>query len=254
MFLMSIKFLLFSAWLSVLLPLSVRAADPLIMVVQPINSEATTVANYQPLAEYLSVHSGHRVELRTVNNYMVFWGMTRRAEQFDIALDAAHMTSYRVKMHGDRVIAKVPSRVSYSLLTTDENLVLDLDELIGKRVATLPSPGLGAIRLLEMYPNPLNQPGWVRAMNTEDAIAKLRARKVSAAMIPSPLVSGFEGVSVVEVTESVPSPAISVNKRVPDQIANALRKVLLGMGETEEGRAILAAAHLPGFEAAGNED
>ena len=100
----------------------------MIMVVQPINSESVTAANYQPLVAYLSKHTGRQIELRTVNNYHVFWGMSRRKGEFDIALDAAHMTSYRVAVHGDRVIAKVPSRVSYSVVTSEDSMILDLDD------------------------------------------------------------------------------------------------------------------------------
>ena len=239
---------------SLLLPLAVQAAEPLVMVVQPINSEATTRANYQPLADYLSKRIGRDIELMTVNNYLVFWGMARRENQFDIALDAAHMTSYRVDAHGDTVIAKVPSRVSYTLVTDEDSLVLDVDELKGKKIATLPSPGLGAIRLLEMFPNPSNPPVLVRAVNTQDAIAKLQQKLVEAAIIPTPLVASFEGINVVETTDSVPAPAISVNKNMPAETVTALRKALLEMSANDEGKAVLKTAKLPGFDPAGNQD
>ena len=253
----------FVAALLAALPLVGSAADadaageskrPLVMVVQPINSEATTEANYKPLADYLSEHTGRQIKLQTVNNYHVFWGITRRKDQFDIALDAAHMTSYRILAHGHRVIAKIPSQVSYSLVTSEDKMILDPDELVGKRVATLPSPGLGAIRLLQMYPDMMHQPVLVRAQNTQDAVQKLRANDVVAAIIPTPLVSSFDGLSVVEVTDTVPSPAVSVSPRVSEKTASALRKVLIGMKNNEQGRAILESAHLPGFEIAGDTD
>ena len=252
---------LFAAALLVAMPLIANAADstaeamrPLIMVVQPINSEATTEANYKPLVKYLSEHTGRQIQLQTVNNYHVFWGLSRRKDPFDIALDAAHMTSYRIAAHGHRVIAKVPSQVSYSLVTSEDSMILDIDELFGKRVATLPSPGLGAIRLLEMYPNVMHQPVLVRAQNTEDAIEKLRANEVAAAIIPTPLVANFDGISVVEVTEAVPSPAVSVSPRVSQQTASAISKVLVDMKNSDQGRAVLKMARLPGFEPAGDSD
>lgn len=252
---------LFAAALFAAVPLIASAADstaeamrPLIMVVQPINSEATTETNYKPLVKYLREHTGRQIELQTVNNYHVFWGLTRRKEQFDIALDAAHMTSYRIAAQGYRVIAKVPLQVSYSLVTSEDSMILDIDELFGKRVATLPSPGLGAIRLLEMYPDMMHQPVLVRAQNTEDAVEKLRANEVAAAMIPTPLVAHFDGISVVDVTEAVPSPAISVSPRVSQQTASAISKALVDMENSEQGRAVLKMARLPGFEPAGDSD
>jgi len=231
-----------------------QAADPLVLVVQPINSLETTQASYGPLADYLSKRTGRPVVLKPVSNYMSFWGMARREDQFDLALDAAHMTSYRIAAHHDHVIAKVKSRVSYSVVTSDDSMIMDMDELMGKRIATLPSPGLGAIRLLNMYPNTSRQPVLVIVQNAEQAIARLRDGRADAAIIPSPLVGSFEGLSVVEVTEQVPAPAFSVSSKVPTQTANALRTVLLGMTEDEQGQAILKAARISGFEAATDQD
>ena len=231
-----------------------QAADPLILVVQPINSQETTVANYGPLTEYLSRRTGRSVVLKPVSNYLSFWGMARRERQFDLALDAAHMTSYRIAVHNDHVIAKVKSKVSYSVVTRDDSMIMDMDELMGRRIATLPSPGLGAIRLLNMYPNISRQPVLVVVQNAEQAIAKLRDGRADAAIIPSPLVGSYEGLSVVEVTEQVPAPAFTVSDQVPTQTANALRTVLLGMTQDEQGQAILKAARISGFEAASDED
>lgn len=239
---------------SLALPLAAQAAEPLVMVVQPINSEETTRANNQPLADYLGKKIGREIELRTVDNYLIYWGMARRENQFDIALDAAHMTSYRVQAHGDKVIANIPSQVSYSLVTLEDSLVLEVDELRNKKVATLPSPGLGAIRLLQMFPNPARQPTLVRAVNTQDAIDKLRKNEVEAAIIPTPLVAGFGGLNVVEVTDSVPAPAISVNKNMPADTVAALTKALVEMDDNAEGKAVLATARLPGFEPASDSD
>jgi len=251
---MSFKRLIIAVGVCLPLALTVQAAEPLVMVVQPINSEATTRANDQPLVDYLAQRIGQPITLKTVGNYLVFWGMSRRDGQFDIALDAAHTTAYRIATHGDQVIARIPSKVSFSLLTREDSLVLDVDELARKKIATLPSPALGAIRLLAWYPNPSSQPVLVRAVNTEDAIAKLREGKVDAAIIPSPLVAKYEGVNVVEVTDSVPAPAISVSAKVPAETVTALRKALLGMADDPEGKKVLAEAHLPGFVAASDED
>lgn len=251
---MSIRSTLFATLFLTILAPATQAADPLVLVVQPINSQETTQAKYGPLVEYLSKRTGRPVVLKPVSNYMSFWGMTRRTDQFDLALDAAHMTSYRIAAHHDRVIAKVQSQVSYSVVTRDDSMILDMDELMGKRVATLPSPGLGAIRLLNMYPNAARQPVLVIAWNSEDAISKLRSGQVSAAIIPSPLVATFEGLSVVEITEQVPAPAFSVSDKVSAQTANALRTVLLNMTQDERGQAILKAARISGFEAASDQD
>ena len=235
-------------------PLSAGALEPLVMVVQPINSQQTTEANYGPMADYLSEHIGHPIVLKPVSNYLSFWGMARREKQFDLALDAAHMTSYRVKTRGDRVIAKVESVVSYSFVTTEDSSVLDMEDLAGRRVATLPSPGLGAIRLLNMYPNISHQPVLVIAENAEEAIKKLRTGKVEAAVIPTPLVGQYDGLSVVDVTEQVPAPAFTVSTRVPPRVAEALRDALVNMGQDEQGKAVLRGARISGFEPAENQD
>jgi len=251
---MSVRNTLLATLFLALLTPAAQATGPLVLVVQPINSKATTQAYYGPLAAYLSKRSGRPVVLKPVSNYMSFWGMARREDQFDLALDAAHTTSYRILAHHDHVIAKVKSRVSYSVVTSDDAIILDMEELMGKRIATLPSPGLGGIRLLNMYPNASRQPVLVIVQNAEQAIAKLRKGEVDAAIIPSPMVSEYEGLNVVEVTEQVPAPAFTVSDKVSPQTASALRTVLLQMNRDEEGRQILSAAHISGFETAGDED
>ena len=242
-----------------LLPMAVAAqlqsqSKPLVMVVQPINSEESTLASYGPLVDYLAQRCGCEIELRPVGNYLSFWGMTRRDDQFDLVLDAAHMTSYRVEAKGFTVIAKVESVASYTVVTRDDTVFLDTDELMGRRIATLPSPGLGAIRLLQMFPSVTRQPTMVMAENSEEAIQALFSDKVAAAIIPTRLVSEYDGLNVVTTTEQVPSPAFSVSPRVDTETAAALRQALLQLTASEQGQAILASARVPAFEAADNAD
>ena len=115
------------------------------LAVQPILPEKELKESYQPLADYLSAETGHTITISTERNFLFYWTKMRKKEKgFDLVLDAAHFTDYRIKKQGYTVLAKLPDTVSFSIVSSEDNFILDVDELIGLRVATMPSPSLGA--------------------------------------------------------------------------------------------------------------
>jgi len=163
-------------------------------------------------------------------------------------LDAAHFTDYRVKRKGYRVLAKFPDTVSFTVVTGEDSFILDMEELIGKRIATMPSPGMGAVRLNQMFPNPVRLPVFIQVKNSVEAVDKVLAGGVDAAIIPSPLVGAYDQLNTVESTESVPHMAVSASSEVPEEVVQAVKKALLEASETPRGRKMLEAMNLEGFE------
>lgn len=167
-------------------------------------------------------------------------------------MDAAHFTDFRVqRMHYD-VLAKIPDTLSMSLITSEEVLLFEPGELIGQTVATVASPSLSGVRLSQLYPNPLRQPAVVGTNNFIDALEKLKAGKVKAALIPTPLIRGDTSINTVLTTEPVPLMALSASPEVDPQTRQAIRQALLEAGKTEAGQAMLRAVNFSHFEAASN--
>lgn len=208
-----------------------------------------TRETFQPLASYLARRIGRPVELITTSNFLTHWQLFKR-ENYELVLDGPHFTDYRVQKMGYRPVAKFPSLVSYSLITSEDMLILEPDDLIGRRIATPPSPGLGALWLNSLFPKPLQQPEIVEVDDSESAVQKVLGGEAAAAMIPTPFATRYSVVVPVHTTRQVPAPGLSVSGKVDAGLARKIRQVLLSAGADGEGRAMLEAIGLPAFEPA----
>ena len=223
------------------------------LAIQPILPQQKLKENYQPLADYLSKVTGHSITISTQRNFLFYWTKMRRQEKgFDLVLDAAHFTDYRIKTQGYTLLAKLPDTVSHSIVTSEDSFILDVDELIGLRVASLPSPSLGALRLEELFPNPMRLPNFIWETNTTVAIEKLLSGVIDAAIIPSRLASTYNNLNIVMTTEPIPHMALSASPDVPQEVAEIIRHALVNASETVDGPKMLSALKINHFEAADN--
>ncbi|GMR07289.1 MAG: hypothetical protein BMS9Abin26_0291 [Gammaproteobacteria bacterium] len=223
------------------------------LVVQPIQPPDKTRKAFEPLAEYLSAKTGQTIKLVTAVNFLTYWETMKKNNKYDIILDAAHFTDYRREKMGYVVLAKILDVVSYSLITGEDEAILDADELIGKRVATMGSPSLGAVRLEEMFPNPLRQPVIVEVDNSLDSFDRITNNQALAAIVPTPMVRGRIDVNTVTTTEQVPHMALSVSPKVDASTRKKIRDAMVNASKTPEGKKLLEVLRFPGFEKANNK-
>ena len=224
------------------------------LAIQPILPQQELINNYQPLADYLSQATGHKITISTQRNFIFYWHKMRKGSKgFDLVLDAAHFTDYRTQNLGYTVLAKLPDTVSFSIVTKDDSFYLDIDELTSKRIATMPSPSLGAVRLEELFPNPVRIPNYVWELNTSEAVKSVLSGKVDAAIIPTRLASTYDNLNIVMTTEPVPHMAISASPYVPQRVAENIRQALIIANTTAHGKKMLSKLKMAKFEKADNE-
>ncbi|MCB1735141.1 MAG: PhnD/SsuA/transferrin family substrate-binding protein [Gammaproteobacteria bacterium] len=230
----------------------VHADEPVVeldLAIQPVLSANATHDRYLPLARYLSEITGYRINLVTSPNFVAYWqGMLRSDRAPDLALDASHFTGYRAKYMGYKILARIPDKVSYSLVTRDDDLVMDPNEIIAEPIASFSSPGMGAVLLDRMFPSVFRKPVVVEMPGTEDAIRALREERVRAAFIPSRLVGSFPGLFVVATTEQHEAPALSAAPSVSIEARRRLAETLLNMQHTEAGRLALEQSAIERFD------
>ena len=224
------------------------------LAVQPVLPRNKIKFQYQALADYLSARSGESITLSTFSSFKSYFANMKRKRGFDMVLDAAHFTDYRIKRMGYTVLAKSPGTVSFSLVTDQKLLVFDADELIPYRVATMISPAMGGLRLKELYPDRSKSPVIVRASDSVDAVTRIKNGQVEAAMIPTPLVGRYENLNTVLTTDPVPHTAFSVSPEIPAALADIIRQALTDAANTREGREMLATIGFTSFVSASNED
>jgi ABC-type phosphate/phosphonate transport system, periplasmic component len=227
-------------------------AAELTFAVHPVLPQARTVQVYEPLANYLSRVTGQKIRLVTNSNFLTHWQAMKR-DKYDLILDGPHFTDYRVKNMGYTVLAKLPDVVSYTLVSNENLMIMEPSELVGKTIATTASPAIGALRLVELYPNPLRQPTIVETPDSEQAAELTVQGKVAAAMIPAPLVGRYPSLVTVVTTEQLPSPGISASPAVSPELQQALRRALLDAPNSADGRKALEALNAPVLEPADNK-
>ena len=240
---------------SLLLFLTLRGVSALdfTLSVQPVLPKQQILQAYQPLAEYLSSQSGHNIILKGHSNFLAYWADMRRSRGFDLVLDAAPFTDYRVQKQGFQVLAKLPDTVSFSIVTHEDNLVFDIEELVLKKIATLVSPSVGAIRMLDLFPDPMRQPKIVYAKDSNDAAQMVMDKKVDAAIIPTALVGSYEGLNTVTTTEALPHMGFSASPKVPAEVRDRVMQALISAKDTPAGQAMLSKLNFTEFVAADNK-
>ena len=224
------------------------------LAIQPILPQKELKKRYQPLADYLSKETGHTITITTQRNFLFYWTKMRRGKKgFDLVLDAAHFTDYRIKALDYTVLAKLPDTVSFSIVTREDNFIMDAEELIGLKTATMPSPSLGSLRLEELFTNPMRIPIFVWETNTTVAVKKIISGEVDAAIIPTRLASTYDNLNIVLTTEPVPHMGLSASPTVPADVAAKIRQSLVNANTTENGKKMLAALKLDNFVPANSE-
>ncbi len=230
-----------------------RAAE-YTLAIQPILPQDELKKRFQPLADYLSQETGQTITITTQRNFLFYWTKMRKQKKgFDLVLDAAHFTDYRVKAQGYTVLAKLPDTVSFSIVTSEDNFILDKEELISLRVATMPSPSLGALRLEELFPNPVRTPFYIWERNTTVAVENILSGKIDAAIIPTRLASTYSNLNIVLTTEPVPHMGLSASPDVPAEVTEKIRQALLTASNNESGKQMLARLRINNFEPASSE-
>jgi phosphonate transport system substrate-binding protein len=219
-----------------------------LLSVQPVLPADQIKQSYAPLARYLSAKTGHNFSVKTYRNFLTYWARMQKARDMHFILDAAHFTDFRVQRKDYRVLVKLPDTVSFTVVTGEENFIFEMDELISKKIATMAAPGMGAVRLSSMFPNPVRLPFYVEASNSVDAVNKVLDGAADAAIIPSPLVGNYSNLNSVVSTDPVPHMALSASPEIPDEVVRAVKQALLDAPNTPEGKKMLAEMKIEYFE------
>jgi hypothetical protein len=227
-----------------------RAAETLVLQIQPDVGPVARSGLAHRLAAYLAARVQVRVEARVAANVLAHWRVVAGAQRPALVLDEAHFVDARVARGEHRVVARLPGLVGHSVVTAPGTLLLDADELEGRTLAAPPAPTLGTVRLLGLYPDLARRPLLREARTAEGAVAMLLAARADAALVPGSALSAFPDLNVLMDAEPVPAPGLTVSVALPEALVEAIRMGLLQAPATRDGRALLRALEIEGFEPA----
>jgi len=130
----------------------------LILTAPPRESAEDGRAVYEPLAKYLSRFLGERVVYQHPQNWHVYEQKMKK-DEYDIIFDGPHFAAWRIDTAIAKPLIKLPGSLHFVLVVKDRNKALrHVEDLIGRKICTLPAPNLGALTLFSMFPHPARQP------------------------------------------------------------------------------------------------
>lgn len=238
-------------FLALLLSANTSKADDLSLAVNLGLSPKQAAMRYQPLIRYLSQVTGQQVQLKAYASSLAHWEKMRH-DGYDLVLDNPAFTAYRAAKMDYTVIAKLPDVISFTLVTNVDEMVFEPDELIGRRVASQPSPSITALRLDEIYSNPMRQPNMMNVPTHAEALELVVKGRAAAAMVPTGMIAGYDNLNPIYTTAQIPAPGFSASAKLAPEMREKIRQALLDAPNSEAGRAMLEALNVPSFEPASN--
>ncbi len=205
---------------------------------------------FAPLAEYLSEASGHELSLRVPDSALEHWQAMGERDDYHLVLDEGHFTDYRVRILDYRVLAKISGVSGFSVVSGPATVFVEPDELYGEPVASPAPPSLAALRLAELFPDPIRAPLLVEVGSYDEGIRRIINGEVSAAVIPSSMVREHPQLNVVMSIQQGPGLALSASPAVPADAREVIRRAFLAARDIDAGRRALERARVDGFEPA----
>jgi ABC-type phosphate/phosphonate transport system substrate-binding protein len=211
------------------------------LLVEPSYNVQRATEVYQPLADYLSKTTGHKITLVTSRNYHFFWRDVRQNAPVDFMFAEAHFTDFRAKRFQFEPIARTVENTSYTLLGSDQLTNTTLNGLIGKGIVTMPSPSMGFAMLLQFFPDPVRQPNIMStAQSWRDGVEIVFAGEADAAIVPTWLQNQYPNLIPISTSNEYPGAAISAAPTVPPEAKQAVKDALLKLHEDQGAYEVLA--------------
>ncbi|NKI35475.1 phosphate/phosphite/phosphonate ABC transporter substrate-binding protein [Wenzhouxiangella sp. XN79A] len=213
---------------------------PIELLVNPIYLPDQAELVYQPLIDYLREVTGLDLRLATVRNFHRYWLEARRDDAAPLILEDSHMAAWRMNNHGYTPLVTTQRPITFSLLASNASMEPSLDEFVGKRVSTLPSPSLGFLILSSWYDNPLQQPVILsNASSWLDAVEIVFSMEADAAIVPRGIAEKYPNLVTVATSEELPGMTLSAGPGVPESVRQALVEAMSVLHENPDHHAAL---------------
>ncbi|HET9034538.1 MAG TPA: PhnD/SsuA/transferrin family substrate-binding protein [Dokdonella sp.] len=192
---------------------------------------------YKPLLDYLGKATGEKFVLTPAANYSSYWRDILKPDQTDFSYDEAHFADYRISHLKFIPLVRRFQPSSYTLLANPDFEGKDPKALLSARIATMPAPSLGYAVLMQIYPNPVQQPEIKSsATSWRDNLGILNSGETEAAIFPTWMLETYGNPSLVSLFTSpeLPGPTILASPNVPEDVRNKVRDALLNTEDAPE--------------------
>lgn len=220
-------------------------AQTMTLSVEPSYPQEMATEVYRPLLDYLRAETGIEFRLKAARDYLIYWRELRNNDPVDFVFEDAHFTDYRSRRFGFVPLVKTGEPMRFVLMVPREEEGISRDDLVGRRVATLPAPSLGFLVLRDMFPDPIARPQIVASLSSwQDGPSLIFSGEAAATLVPANLAQELQ--NLVEVTRSrdFPGTALSASPTVPPEVRERVTAAMLALHEKAvENPEVYAALH-----------
>lgn len=210
---------------------------------------------FQPLVDYLNDVTGLELTLVVERNFHRYWRNAGRNEAPPLILEDAHMVAWRMNNFDYQPLVTTAESMTFSLLTTGAMADDGLNDFVGRRISSLPSPSLGYVVLAEWFDNPLQQP-LIQSTATSwlDAVEMVFSAEADAAIAPDNLVARYPNLYPVQTSAEFPGLTLSAAPNVADDVRQTLIEAMTELHANEDHHAALFELDIDRFVPADPED
>ncbi|MDD3610026.1 MAG: PhnD/SsuA/transferrin family substrate-binding protein [Halothiobacillaceae bacterium] len=114
--------------------------------------------NYKKVAQHLSTLMHETVTYAAPKN-MREYSEKIRGGNYDLVMDGSHLAAWRIANLQHQPVAQTNETLQFRVVSrADIPQINSIKDLINRPVCVQPIPVLATLELLELYPNPINQP------------------------------------------------------------------------------------------------
>jgi len=229
----------------------------LVFGILPFISVEELVFRFTPLVNYLSENLQVPVRIETAPDFVEFARRTHEESRYDILFTAPHFFTRANQKAAYRLIASVDSPEMWAVIVVPEQSeIRTLQDLEGKRLATVPPLGLATLlvrkTLFEAGIDPdVDLDMVITPTHDASLLSSYHGVTDASALMQPPFAAASKKVRdsmrIIARTESTPHIPISVAPRLSDACAAAITGLLVNMGSTPEGKAVLQHNRFTGY-------
>ena len=234
-----------------------QGSAPLVFGILPFISAEQLVSRFTPLVNYLSENLQVPVRIETAPDFVEFARRTHEETHYDILFTAPHFFTRANQKAGYRLIASVDSPEMWAVIVVPkQSEIHTLQDLEGKRLATVPPLGLATLlvrkTLFEAGIDPdVDLDMVITPTHDASLLSSYHGVTDASALMQPPFEAASEKVRdsmrIIARTESTPHIPISVAPWLGEACAAEIAGLLVNMGSTPEGKAVLQHNRFTGY-------
>jgi len=187
---------------------------------------------YAPIAEYLTKVTGEKFTY----NYPGSWKNytdSMKQHKYDMVFDGPHFVSWRVKNIEHTVIAKLPQLHIWRLVVLKENSsqLINLSDLVGKKICAPKSPNFGTLTMLSHFSNPDEQPIHIITKGWRNGYDGVLSQKCHAAVMPKTNHNTYDPDNVVTTALHThlpyPNQAFTIGPNISNGLSGRIQQALI---------------------------